>query len=67
MEYLVKDILKIGIKATSFIDQTTLYENITLPPVILHEYTCYITIIRGQFKTQLNILDGAFCKNNQQI
>ena len=34
-----KNILKkIGIKATSFINQTTSYENITSHPVILPEY-----------------------------
>ena len=38
-----KNILKkIGIKATSFINQTTSYENITSHPVILPEY---ITLI----------------------
>ena len=64
MEYHVQNILKTGIKATSFINQTTLYENMTSHPVIFPEY---FTIIRGQFKTPLNILDGTFCENNQHI
>ena len=66
-----KNILKkIGIKATSFTNQLTSYENITSHPVILPEtriYYSYITIIRGLFKTPLYILDGVFCENNQHI
>ena len=38
MEHHVKDILKIGIKAISFIDKQFSHEKITSHPVVLPEY-----------------------------
>ena len=66
MEYHVKDILKIGIKAT-FTDQIALAWKDNIAFCCISRIFYNKIIIWGRFRTPLNILDGAFCKSNQQI
>ena len=54
-------------KATSFIDQTTLvWKNNIKSCCNTWVFYCQ-TITRDRFWTPINILDGAFCEKNQQI
>ena len=63
MEYHKENIIKTGIKATSFINQTTSHEN----NIASFYNTSLFTLIRGQFKALIKISDGAIYENNQHM